>query len=97
MRKWTGWYTKGFRGSAAVRGALARVETVGEMSALLRQLDPNEPFPRNALRAGRAKGGRKQRVSLPPGYLENREDDTPPKSPHGKEEMEAWERALQSG
>ncbi|MEM9381862.1 MAG: tRNA dihydrouridine synthase DusB, partial [Planctomycetota bacterium] len=30
MRKWTSWYTKGFRGSAAVRGELMRIETLDD-------------------------------------------------------------------
>ncbi len=97
MRKWAAWYTKGFRGSAAVRGSLMRVETLEQMLAVLGELDPDEPFPMSALRASRAKGGRTQRVSLPAGYLDDREDDTPPRCPHSPEELAAWERALQAG
>ena len=62
MRKWCGWYTKGFRGSAAVRGELQRIEDPATMLSVLGRLDPDEPFPRAALRASRAKGGRTQRV-----------------------------------
>ncbi len=97
MRKWTAWYTKGFRGSAAVRGRLARVRSKPEMLAALAELDPEEPFPHSALRAQRAKGNRTQTVSLPPGYLDDRDDDSPPKSPHDPAEVAAWERALQGG
>ena len=97
MRKWTAWYTKGFRGSAAVRGELIRVRTKAEMMALLGRLDASEPFPRAALRAQRAKGGRTQTVSLPCGYLDQRDDDRPPRSPHDPAEIEAYERALQGG
>lgn len=97
MRKWCAWYTKGFRGSAAVRGALQRVDTVAEMRALVEQLDLSEPFPETALRAGRAKGNKTQKVTLPEGYLDDREDDTPPKAPHTAEEIEAWEKALSGG
>ena len=87
----------GFRGSAAVRGRLTRVEALDELLAILGELDPKEPFPRAALRANRAKGSRTQRVSLPEGYLDQRDDDTPPRSPHSRAELAAWERALQAG
>ena len=97
MRKWTSWYTKGFRGSAALRARLQKVESLAELEGLLGLLDPEEPFPRTALRVGRAKGGRTQTVSLPVGYLESRDDDTPPRGPHSPAELEAWERALQAG
>ena len=38
-------------------------------------MDRETPFPPAALRARRAKTGRTQTVSLPPGFLENRNDD----------------------
>jgi nifR3 family TIM-barrel protein len=97
MRKWTGWYTKGFRGAAALRGALGRVETLEALAALLSTLDPAQPFPVAALRVSRAKGGRTQRVKLPAGYLDDPEDDTPPRGPRTLAEIEAWERALSGG
>jgi nifR3 family TIM-barrel protein len=92
LRKWVGWYTKGFRGSAALRAAVGRLETLADLDALLAPLDPDEPFPLSALRVSRAKGSRSQRVSLPQGYLDQRDDDTPP--PDGGEDLEA---ALQAG
>ena len=97
MRKWCSWYTKGFRGSAAVRGALNRVESIDEMRRIVGQLDLSEPFPRTALRAHRAKGSKTQKVTLPEGYLDDRQDDTPPKSPHTADEIAAWEQALAGG
>ncbi|MCC6406425.1 MAG: tRNA dihydrouridine synthase DusB [Planctomycetes bacterium] len=97
MRKWTSWYTKGFPGSAALRDRLHRIETLADLDALLAVLDPDAEFPESALRVSRAKGGRTQRVSLPHGYLAQRDDDTPPRSPHSLAEIEAWERALNSG
>ena len=97
FRKWCAWYTKGFRGSAGVRGALQRVATLADMRAILGELDPDEPFPPSALRAGRAKGGRTQRVTLPEGYLDDLEDDTPPRGPRTAEEIAAWESALSGG
>jgi nifR3 family TIM-barrel protein len=98
MRKWCGWYTKGFRGSAVVREKLSRVTSIEAMLEALAVLDMHEPFPASALRAPRGKsGGAQKRVALPEGYLDDREDDTPPRSPHGAEEIEAWEKALSSG
>jgi len=98
MRKWCGWYTKGFRGSAAVRERLSRVATIEEMVSVLGVLDWEEPFPASALRAQRGKsGGAQKRVALPEGYLDDPEDDTPPRSPHDPAEIEAWEQALSAG
>jgi nifR3 family TIM-barrel protein len=98
MRKWCAWYTKGFHGSAAVREQLARVSTIAAMSAALAQLDFEEPFPENALRAPRGKSGRAQeRVALPEGYLDDLDDDTPPRSPRSEAEIAEWEQALSGG
>jgi len=97
MRKWTAWYTKGFRHSAELRGRLQRIRSQGELASLLEGFREDEPFPRSALRTPRAKRGRRQKVSLPPGYLDQRDDDTPPKGPHSPAEIEAWERALSGG
>jgi len=97
MRKWVGWYTKGFRGSATVRAELARLSSLEELERVVGRLDPEEPFPVRALRANRAKGGRTQRVKLPEGYLETRDDDTPPRGPRTPEEIAAWERAHGGG
>lgn len=97
MRKWCTWYTKGFRGSATLRGELQTVTSLAGMQSILARLDPSEAFPVSALRAPRAKRSRTQRVRLPEGFLENRDDDTPPRGPHTPEEIEAWERALSGG
>ena len=97
MRKWCAWYTKGFRGSSAVRERLSRVASLEEMRATLRELDFDEPFPVQALRAVRGKAGAQARVALPEGYLDDRDDDTPPRSPHTAEEIAAWEGSLSGG
>ena len=96
-RKWCAWYTVGFRGSSRARARLVRVTSIDEIREILAELDPEEPFPAAGLRAHRAKGGRRQRVALPEGYLDDREDDTPPKGPRTPEEIRAWERALSGG
>ena len=97
MRKWTSWYTKGFPGSAAVRARMMEIESLEDLRGLVGDLDPATPFPLHALRAHRGKGTRVQRVALPHGYLEQRDDDTPPRGPHSAEELEAWESALDAG
>jgi hypothetical protein len=71
---------------------VGQLHSLADLDALLATLDPQEPFPLNALRASRAKSSRTQRVALPEGYLDARDDDTPP------EECGAdLEAALQSG
>ncbi|MEL6906490.1 MAG: tRNA dihydrouridine synthase DusB [Planctomycetota bacterium] len=97
FRKWTSWYTKGFRGSSAVRGELMRIDSIDQVRPILSQLDLEEPFPVTALRAQRAKGSKTQAVKLPLGYLDDLEDDTPPKGPRTLEEIQAWETALNGG
>ncbi len=97
MRKWCAWYTKGFHGSASIRGRLARMDSLEEMRTALAEIPAETPFPLHALRVNRAKRGGQQRVKLPEGYLDDRDDDTPPKSPHSPEELEAWEKALSGG
>ncbi len=97
MRKWCSWYTKGFHGSASIRGRLARMRSLEDMLAVLAEVDGETPFPLHVLRVNRAKRNGTQRVKLPEGYLDDLEDDTPPKSPHTPEELIAWEKALSGG
>lgn len=97
MRKWTAWYTKGFHGSASVRGNLMRINSLDDLAQTVSELDMDEPFPVTALRAQRAKGSKTQSVKLPEGYLDDLEDDTPPKGPRTLEEIQSWEKALNGG
>lgn len=97
MRKWTAWYTKGFHGSASVRGKLMRINSLEDLAQTVSELDMEEPFPVTALRAQRAKGSKTQSVKLPEGYLDDLEDDTPPKGPRTLEEIQSWEKALNGG
>ncbi len=98
MRKWCAWYTKGFRGSSAVRESLSRVSSIESMNTMLDALDANEEFPLSALRAHRGKAGRAQeRVALPHGYLDSRDDDSAPCGADEGEDLEAWEGALSGG
>ena len=72
FRRHASWYTKGFRGSAQLRQALMRITTVGQLEAVLARHDPSEPFPPSAMRVQRGKSAGTQRVSLPPGFLDDR-------------------------
>jgi nifR3 family TIM-barrel protein len=78
FRKHASWYTKGFRGSAALREVLMHVESLASLEAALATCDGDEPFPSDALRAVRGKRGRLARVVLPDGYLDSLDDDRPP-------------------
>ncbi len=92
MRKWCLWYTSGFRGAGAVRTALPRLRRMEDLEAVLAGLDPAEPFPLAGLRASRAKDGRSQEVRLPTGWLERRDDETPPAA-----EEAGWDASLAGG
>ncbi|HEX2675020.1 MAG TPA: tRNA dihydrouridine synthase DusB [Polyangiales bacterium] len=78
FRKHASWYTKGFRGSARARQAFMHVETLQQLRETLAQLDHDEVFPASAMRVPRGKSSGTQKVSLPDGYLEQLDDDTPP-------------------
>ena len=78
FRKHATWYTKGFKGSAALRQRLTAVGSREELARVLAEVDPDEPFPERALRVPRGKSGGRQRVALPEGYLDDPEDATPP-------------------
>jgi len=78
FRKHSAWYTKGFRASAELRQRLVNVETLAELQDAVSKLDPSEPFPQYAARIPRGKRSGTQTVSLPQGYLDHLDDDTPP-------------------
>jgi len=78
MRKFVSYYTRAFPGGAALRGSLARVKSLAELRAGLQNCDRTVPFPKAGVRARRGKRSGRQKVALPPGYLDDLEDDTPP-------------------
>ncbi|HEU5074739.1 MAG TPA: tRNA dihydrouridine synthase DusB [Polyangiaceae bacterium] len=78
FRKHATWYTKGFRGSAALRQRLMRVTTLSELREELAALPTDEPFPPESMRVPRGKTAGTQKVSLPPGYLDQLDDDSVP-------------------
>jgi nifR3 family TIM-barrel protein len=78
FRKHATWYTKGFPGSARLRGELIRIETLDQLEAILAGVAADTPFPPSAMRVPRGKSGGRQRVALPDGYLDDLADATPP-------------------
>lgn len=78
FRKHATWYTKGFRGSAQARSRFMKVASLSELQDVVGTLDADEPFPPSAMRVPRGKTSGTQVVSLPDGYLDQLDDDTPP-------------------
>jgi nifR3 family TIM-barrel protein len=78
FRRHATWYTKGFRGSARMRETLMRVASLQGLREALDGLDASESFPALAMRLPRGKTSGTQQVSLPDGYLDQLDDDTPP-------------------
>ncbi len=77
FRKHSGWYTRGFRGGAALRNRLMQVTTMEGLRVALKDIDRDQPFPERAHLIRRGKKGGTQKVVLPEGFLENRWDPTP--------------------
>ncbi|MHC4547767.1 MAG: tRNA dihydrouridine synthase DusB [Planctomycetota bacterium] len=78
MRKFTTWYTKSFPGGAQLRQRLTRIRTLEDLRTGVADVDRSIPFPPAGMRARRGKRSGTQKVSLPPGYLDHLDDDTPP-------------------
>ncbi len=77
FRKHSGWYTRGFRGGAALRNRLMQVQTFEGLQNALADIDRDQPYPERAHLIRRGKKSGTQRVILPEGFLENRLDPTP--------------------
>ena len=75
IRKFTGWYLKGFAGTKRKLPKLHMVNTLEELHELLSDLPRDIPYPIAGLRARRCKHGKTQTVSLPEGFLEADDDD----------------------
>jgi tRNA-dihydrouridine synthase len=78
FRRHATWYTKGFHGSAKLRFALQQIQSMNDLRAITSELDRFLPFPPGAMRVPRGKSSGTQEVSLPEGYLDDRNDATPP-------------------
>ncbi len=76
IRKFTGWYLKGFPGMKRHLPALHLVQSFEELRALIDPLPRDVAYPEAALRARRCKDGRPQQtVALPEGFLTCRDED----------------------
>jgi nifR3 family TIM-barrel protein len=71
VRKHVSWYLKGFTAGGELRHQLALVSSLAELDELLCRLDPDEPFPVDALGTPRGRQGSPRRVVLPQGWLED--------------------------
>ncbi|MAG56206.1 MAG: tRNA dihydrouridine synthase DusB [Planctomycetes bacterium] len=78
FRRHATWYTKGFPNSAALRARLVTVSTADDLRAALQDIDRTQPFPPRAMRVPRGKSSGTQEVCLPDGWLDDRDDATPP-------------------
>jgi len=78
FRRHATWYTKGFRGSAQARARFMQISQLADLEEIIATLDPQEPFPVGSMRVPRGKTAGTQSVSLPDGYLNQLDDDTPP-------------------
>jgi nifR3 family TIM-barrel protein len=75
MRRHGAWYTKGFPGTAELRVKLNQATRLEQLEELLRGLPHDVPYPKDAIRAKRAKHAGTQKVALPHGYLDGDRDD----------------------
>ncbi len=78
FRRHATWYTKGFRGSAALRQELMRMQSLHDLDTVLAGLTEDEAFPPSAMRVPRGKSAGTQTVSLPHNFAQRCHDDTPP-------------------
>jgi len=78
FRKHAGWYAQGYPVGTDVRRRLGLVSDVGGLDRILDEVDPHLLLPPESrrLRRGHTEGARP--VALPEGWLENRDDPTPP-------------------
>jgi nifR3 family TIM-barrel protein len=78
FRKHSTWYLKDFSSTKALRNQLVQTTTFAEFEDMLSTVNREEAFPLHRLRVSRGKRPGTQKVALPPGYLDNLDDATPP-------------------
>ncbi|MGI8888943.1 MAG: tRNA dihydrouridine synthase, partial [Nocardioidaceae bacterium] len=74
FRKHVAWYLKGFAAGGELRAALALVDTLQSMNALLARLNASEAYPRAELGNPRGRQGSPRKVALPEGWLGSRDE-----------------------
>ena len=78
FRKHVAWYLKGFPVGSELRRALAMASSLAELDDLLGQLDPAVPFPTEILGQPRGRTNAPKRVTLPEGWLADRDTECVP-------------------
>jgi nifR3 family TIM-barrel protein len=73
FRKHVAWYLKGFSVGSELRTRLAMASGLAELAGLLGQLDRSQPFPVAVLGQPRGRTTGDKKVSLPEGWLDDRE------------------------
>jgi nifR3 family TIM-barrel protein len=77
FRKHVAWYLKGFSVGSDIRRALAMVSGLDELADLLARIE-DQPYPTAVLGAPRGRTTPPRAVSLPEGWLDDRDDPRPP-------------------
>lgn len=78
FRKHTLWYLMGFPLGGETRNRFARVSSLDELEQLSATTDRSEPFPAEVLRQPRSHTSGPREVTLPEGWLNDRDNDAPP-------------------
>jgi nifR3 family TIM-barrel protein len=78
FRKHASWYLTGYPVGSRLRQRAALVATLDDLDAVLTDLDPTAEIRDNALRAARGHTNGPRPVHLPEGWLDLRDDPTPP-------------------
>jgi len=74
LRKFVAWYLKGFPVGAELRRSLSMMSSIAELEDLLGKLEPETPFPVSELGLPRGRTNQPERVTLPHGWLDGRDD-----------------------
>ncbi|MDA1359333.1 tRNA dihydrouridine synthase DusB [Glycomyces luteolus] len=78
FRKHVAWYLKGFPVGGELRRELSMVSHLNELEDLLGKLDAAAPFPESTIGKPRGRTNSPGKVTLPDGWLDNRDDLTVP-------------------
>jgi len=78
FRKHLAWYLKCFPVGGDIRRGLAMSSSLAELDEFFTRLDPALPFPTETLGKPRGRTNSPGKVTLPYGWLEDRDDDTVP-------------------
>ncbi len=78
FRKHVAWYLKGFPAGTEIRRGLAMASSLRELDDYFARLDPDAPFPVDALGKPRGRTNSPGKVTLPYGWLDDCDDDSVP-------------------